>query len=243
MAQNIYDSPEFFAAYGRLPRSQRGLEGAPEWPSVRALLPDVDGARIVDLGCGFGAFARWAIEHGAADVLAIDLSARMIQHARAATASDRVRFHVEDLEQLDLPSAAFDIAYSALALHYLVDLDRLVNVVHDSLRPGGRFVFTIEHPIFMAPSAPQWAEHGGRRMWPVNGYADEGERVTDWMVPGVRKQHRTIGTTLNALIDAGFTIRRVVEWSPTLEHVAADPGLAEERDRPMFLLVAADRLG
>lgn len=241
MAQNIYDSPEFFEAYARLSRSVDGLDGAPEWPAVRALLPDLDGARVVDLGCGFGAFARWAARAGAAEVLGIDLSERMLDRARAGTADDRVRFEVGDLDVIDLPAGAYDLAYSALALHYVVDLDRLARVVHDALRPGGRLVFTTEHPIYMAPTRPRWLDDGDTRVWPLDRYADEGLRITDWLAPGVRKHHRTIGTTVNTLIDVGFTIGRLVEWSPSPAQVAADPSLAEERDRPMFLLAAADR--
>ncbi len=54
MALNIYDTPEFFAGYQRLNRSVHGLDGAPEWPALRAMLPELKGKRIVDLGCGFG---------------------------------------------------------------------------------------------------------------------------------------------------------------------------------------------
>jgi len=50
-----------------------------------------------------------------------------------------------------------------------------------------------------------------------------------------------LGTTLNTLIEAGFAIRRVEEWSPTLEQVAAQPSLAEELDRPMMALIAAQK--
>ena len=53
MAQNIYDTPEFFAGYSQLERSVHGLEGAAEWPSIRALLPDLRGKAVLDLGCGF----------------------------------------------------------------------------------------------------------------------------------------------------------------------------------------------
>src|SRR5687768_3900817 len=49
----------------------------PEWSSVRALLPDLVGAHVVDLGSGFGAFARWAAAAGATNVLALDSSVRM----------------------------------------------------------------------------------------------------------------------------------------------------------------------
>ena len=69
MAQNIYDTPGFFDGYSRLPRSVHGLGGAPEWPAIRALLPDLTGMHVVDLGCGFGWFSRWAREQGAAAVL------------------------------------------------------------------------------------------------------------------------------------------------------------------------------
>ncbi len=37
MAQNIYDKPELFAGYSQLPRSVLGLNGAPEWPAIRAI--------------------------------------------------------------------------------------------------------------------------------------------------------------------------------------------------------------
>jgi hypothetical protein len=57
----------------------------------------------------------------------------------------------------------------------------------------------------------------------------------------VIKQHRTVGTLLNTLIAAGFTIRHVNEWGPTEAQVAAQPALAEERERPMMMLVAAER--
>ena len=67
----------------------------------------------------------------------------------------------------------------------------------------------------------------------------EGPRVTDWLAKGVQEAAPNLGTTLNALIDAGFSIRRVEEWSPTPEEVAARPSLADELDRPMMALVAA----
>ena len=102
------------------------------------------------------------------------------------------------------------------------------------------FVFSIEHPIYMASMRPGWLTTAdGDRTWPVDHYAIEGPRVTDWLAKGVRKQHRTLSTTLNALIDAGFSIRRLEEWSPTADEVAARPSLRDELDRPMMALVAA----
>jgi len=242
MAQNVYDRPEFFAAYSQLSRSVHGLDGAPEWPAIRALLPDLEGKRIVDLGCGFGWFDRWAREHGAAQVLGLDLSLNMIARARGDTDDPKIDYEIADLDRLELPEASFDLAYSSLALHYVVDFDGLVRTVHRALLPGADFIFTIEHPIYMAPTRPGWSiDDEGRKTWPIDRYAVEGPRTTDWLAKGVVKQHRTMGTTLNGLIGSGFTIRHVQEWSPTADQVAANPELSEELERPMMLLVAAQR--
>ncbi|WNG46938.1 class I SAM-dependent methyltransferase [Archangium minus] len=242
MSQNIYDEPTFFEGYSQLARSLKGLAGAPEWPSLRALLPDVKGLRIVDLGCGFGWFCRWARENGAAQVLGLDLSAKMLTRAKAETSDDAITYQRTDLERLELPDGAFDLAFSSLALHYVEELDRLLATVHRGLTPGGWFVFSIEHPIFMASRQPGWmTDSEGRRTWPVDSYQLEGKRTTHWLADGVVKYHRTLGTTLNALLRQGFTLRHVEEWGPTDAQLAAHPELAEERDRPMFLLVSAQR--
>jgi len=240
MAQNIYDDPGFFSRYSRLPRQIHGLDGAPEWPAVRAMLPPLAGKRVVDLGCGFGWASRWMRTQGAASVLGLDLSENMIRRARADTHDEAIEYRIADLETLDLPPAAFDLAYSALTFHYVRDFGRLVGVVCRSLVPGGDLVFTIEHPIYMAAAHPHWiADEDGRKTWPVNGYSIEGERRTDWFAKGVLKHHRTLATTLNTLTNAGLRIRRVEEFAPTPAQIAQLPELAEEMERPMMLLVSA----
>src|SRR5690349_24009306 len=98
MAQNIYDNDEFFSGYQRLPRSVAGLDGAPEWPALRAMLPDLHGLTVLDLGCGFGWFCRWAREQGAAHVLGIDVSEKMLARARADTQDEAIVYRRADME-------------------------------------------------------------------------------------------------------------------------------------------------
>jgi len=242
MAQNIYDNDEFFAGYARLPRSVEGLDGAPEWPALQALLPDLHGRNVLDLGCGYGWFCRWAREAGAAEVLGIDVSEKMLARARTDTADAAIIYRRADMESLALPAEAFDLVYSSLALHYVENPGGLLAQVYRSLVPAGRLVFSTEHPIFSAPVEHKWTrDAAGQKIWPLNNYLDEGPRTTDWLVPGVIRHHRTIATTINLLLRAGFAIAHLDEWGPTEAQIAAHPSWADERHRPPFLIVAASK--
>ncbi|MGH6836918.1 MAG: class I SAM-dependent methyltransferase [Methylocella sp.] len=242
MAQNIYDQTDFYEGYSQLPRSVHGLDGAAEWPAIRALLPEFAGKRVVDLGCGFGWFCRWAAKRGAQSVLGLDLSENMLAQARRDTDSPIVSYEIADLDTLVLPAGSFGFAYSSLTFHYVSDFRRLTKDVYNSLVSGSRFVFTIEHPIYMAPAHPGWmVDEHGQKTWPVDGYSVEGERRTDWLAKGVVKHHRTIGTTLNTLIDIGFVVDRVIEWRPTPEQIRQQPDLDAEKERPMILIVSVHR--
>ena len=240
MTQNIYDDEEFFAGYSRLRRSVEGLDGAPEWPALRALLPDLSGRNVLDLGCGFGWFCRWACQQGAAHVSGIDVSEKMLARGRAATADPRITYIRADLEHLELQAEAFDVVYSSLALHYVKRLNGLMSQIYRSLIPDGDLVFSVEHPLFTAPSQPNWSlDAAGHKIWPVDGYLNEGPRSTNWLAKGVIKQHRTVATYINMLILLGFSISHVEEWGPTEEQITAQPNWVDERQRPPFLLVAA----
>lgn len=243
VAQNIYDDPEFFAAYAGLARSVGGLDAAPEWPTLRSMLPPLTDARVVDLGCGYGWFCRWAVEQGARLVVGIDLSERMLARARADTPADApIRFERQDLDELtlDTTTGCFDVAYSSLTLHYLADLDRFVERVASALADGGWFVASLEHPVATAPRSPGFVDGpGGTQVWPLDAYSSEGERITDWLTPGVVKQHRTIEHHVRALSAAGLVLRDLVEWVPGDADLAVHPEWRLERERPPFLLLGA----
>ena len=240
MSQNIYDDPAFFAGYATLDRSVKGLEGAPEWPTIQQMLPPLSGLRVVDLGCGYGWFCRWARDRGAAQVEGLDLSSRMLERAREMTEGEGIRYRCEDLQTLTLPADSCELVYSSLALHYLPELDTLFANVERALKPGGSLVFSMEHPIYTCATRQGWlTDDSGERFWGVNHYQDESQRVSNWLADGVIKYHRTLGTTLNALIKAGLTISEVNEWGPTQAQIDAWPALSEEAERPMLVLISA----
>lgn len=240
--QNIYDDPQFFAGYATLPRSQHGLDGAPEWPALRTMLPALSGKRVVDLGCGYGWFCRFAAEQGAANVTGIDVSQKMLAKAREMTTHGTVVWQHADLESLVLPARSADLIYSSLALHYLTRIDTLFHTAFEALTPGGMLVFSAEHPIYTAPLQQGWLQDpDGRPSWPVNHYQQEGVRISNWFAEGVRKQHRKLATWINALIASGFELVQIDEWGPSAAQIAANPALAEEAERPMLFLLAARR--
>jgi SAM-dependent methyltransferase len=242
MTQNVYDDPHFFAGYATLDRSTQGLEGAPEWPSLRALLPTLTGKRIADLGCGYGWFCRYAREAGAASITGFDVSQKMLEQARAMTPDDVIAWQHADLETLTLPENSLDLIWSSLTLHYLKAIPALFSTIHQALVPGGMLIFSAEHPIYTAPLAPGWGSDAeGRRSWPVNHYQQEGERINHWFNADVRKQHRKLATWINLVLASGLELIHLDEWGPTAEQITAAPQLAEEADRPMFFLLAARR--
>ena len=242
MSQNIYDDVGFFAAYSRLRRSAEGLAAAPEWPVLRDWIGDIRGARVLDLGCGFGWFCRWAREAGAAAVLGVDLSENMLASARGATADGAISYERGDLESLDIAAAGWDLIYSSLALHYVAGVEALFGRVALGLRAGGRCIFSVEHPMFTAPSRPGIETREGRLVWPMDSYLRAGPRVTDWLAPGVVKQHRPVGAYVTALGRAGLVVDALEDWGPSEAEIAANPGWEGGRDSPNFLLVRSRKL-
>src|ERR1700730_13284399 len=106
------------------------------------MLPDLRGKRVVDLGCGFGWFCRWARENGAANVLGIDVSEKMLDRAKDETHDAAIIYVRADMEHLELPAASFDVAYSSLAFHYIENFRGLATQVHRALVDGGHLIFS-----------------------------------------------------------------------------------------------------
>jgi ubiquinone/menaquinone biosynthesis C-methylase UbiE len=243
MAQNVYDNQDFFEAYAQLRRSVQGLNGAPEWPSIAKMLPKMEGLNVVDLGCGYGWFCRDARQKGAKHVLGLDISEKMLNKAKEMTSDSAIIYLQENLEQLELSEDTYDLVYSSLTLHYIENLSTLLKTIYESLKSDGYFIFSAEHPIYTAPKHPGWLiDKEGQYSWPVNSYQTEGRRVTNWLIEGVIKQHRMIGTYLNLLIEQGFIITHVEEWGPTSQQIVENPLLNEEKERPMIFLVSAQKL-
>lgn len=237
---NIYDDNQFFEAYAHMPRSRQGLAGAGEWHQLKPLFPSLTGKSVLDLGCGYGWHCKYAVECGALQVFGIDSSEKMIEEARRLNADPKIRYEVCGAESYEYPDETFDCVISNLVLHYIENLEDIYRKVHQTLKPGGIFLFNIEHPVFTSGVNQDWVYDaaGKPACWPVDQYFHTGERTTRFLGQQVVKQHHTLTQILMGLLQGGFQLEAVEEAMPSPEmlHLA---GMADELRRPMMLLVKA----
>jgi SAM-dependent methyltransferase len=240
MKQNIYDDPVFFEGYRQLRKSEAGLNAAIEEPAVLSLLPDLSAMNILDLGSGFGDFCRLARQKGAASVVGVEISARMLAEAKKRTRDSGITYIQTAIEDYRIREKTYDLIVSRLALHYVKDYRGVVRAVHRGLREGGSFVFSVEHPICTA-LCRGWHEDetGNKLFWPVDDYQKEGERRHHWFVDGVVKYHRTVETYVNTLLQTGFCLTGLLE-PRARENIPEDrPDLKAATRRPPLLVIAA----
>lgn len=237
---NEYDNEAFFEQYSKMPRSKVGLDAAGEWHQLKPLFPMLEGKCVLDLGCGYGWHCKFAVEKGAVQVLGVDLSPKMLQEAQRRNGDNRIEYRVCGIEEYEYPTNRWDCVISNLALHYIENIDRVFQKVHETLKPGGSFIFNIEHPVFTAGVGQDWVytEEGNPKYWPVDKYFMPGERKTHFLGCDVIKQHHTLTQILMGLLNNGFELEAVEEAEPPQEMMGI-PGMEDEMRRPMMLLVKA----
>ncbi|MGI6368669.1 MAG: class I SAM-dependent methyltransferase [Anaerolineae bacterium] len=242
MKENKYDNPIFFEKYSQMSRSQQGLAGAGEWETLKSVLPDLSGKRMLDLGCGFGWHCNYAMEQGAACVVGVDISTNMLRVAEEKKRFPQIAYVQCPIEDIDFPDESWDVILSSLAFHYVADYETLVRKLFKMLEPGGALVFTVEHPVFTAYGTQQWYydDNGQILHFPVDRYFFEGRRTATFLGEPVIKYHRTLTTYLRTLLSTGFVIRDVVEPQPP-ESMKDIPGMADEMRRPMMLIISAQK--
>jgi SAM-dependent methyltransferase len=204
-----------------------------ERPATLSLMPEVKWLRVLDAGCGPGIYSEWLAEHGA-EVVAVDASPKMVELARRRLGKEA------DVRPADLSKplaflvdSSFDVVLSPLVLEYIEDWGVTLAEFHRVLRPAGHFIFSVTHPFFdftYFKSSNYFETELVGSEW--RGF----EPVRVYM-PSFR---RSLGATLNPLVEAGFHIERILEPKPTPEFKEADPKHYEELSRqPCFLCIRA----
>ena len=186
-----------------------GPEGLDE--AWAGLLGDVTGLSVLEIGCGAGQCGRW-LRTQAASAIGLELSGEQLRHSRELDVRSGVTLPVVQADAQHLPFAdgVFDLTCSAYgAMPFVADAGGVLGEVARVLRPGGRFVFSVSHPI-------RWCfldEPGEEGLYAVSSYFDRRPYVeeNDRGEAVYVEHHRTVGDWVRLITAAGFQLTDVVE--------------------------------
>lgn len=244
--QNIFDNPDFFREYSALRSKDDNYNILLEQPVMTELLPPLRGKTVLDLGCGCGYNCVDFIERGAARVVGIDISQKMLKAAESESSDEHIEYKNMSMTDISSLNETFDFIYSSLAFHYIEDFGKLIQDIHRLLAQGGQLLFSQEHPIMTATIDGKGHfnrdENGDYNSYTFSNYSEPGKRETFWYIDGVVKYHRTLGEILTAIAEAGFMIEKVAEPVPNGRALEKRPSLVKEWIKPTFLIVKARKL-
>ena len=238
--QNIYDNEIFFEGYKKIRENEANANNVFEIPTLFSLLPELADKTILDLGCGFGEHCMGFIKKGAAKVVGIDISKKMLEVAKEENSDPKITYLNMPMEDIGSLDEKFDLVVSSLAFHYVEDFDGVVKNIYNLLNPGGTFVFSQEHPLSTCfTGGNRWTvdENGNKLYANISNYCVEKENESAWFIEDVKRYHRTFSTIVNTLIDNGFTIERMAEPTADAEILAKYPQFKDSCHKPDFLLI------
>jgi SAM-dependent methyltransferase len=175
------------------------------------LLGDVAGRRVLEVGCGSAPCARWLAAAGARPV-GLDVSGAMLRHAAALGEKTGVRIPLVQAgaEHLPFGDASFDLACSAFgAVPFVAEPNRVMREVARILRPGGRWVFAVNHPMrWMFSDDP-----GPKGLSVQQSYFDRTPYVEVDAAGRATyvEHHRTLGDRIRDIVAAGLVLDDLVE--------------------------------
>lgn len=192
------------------PEYLNGFHWCPEMLSEAdaRLLGDVREARVLELGCGSAPCSRWLADDGVGYVVGFDISSRMLT-AGGDFDSSRIGLVQADAEAMPFASSSFDVVFSAFgALPFVPDVSTVLRDVARVLRPGGRLIFSVNHPMrWVFPDDPGPAGLLAAIPYFEREYLEYDDE--DTLV--YTEYHRTFGDWIAALTGAGFQIEQVLE--------------------------------
>jgi len=215
-------------AEGELPPTPSPFAADAHGYDEQDLVEDVEGKAYAELGCGGGQGSVGTALLGAEPVVGVDLSGEQLGHARQLRdfAGVDARFVQGDVTDLPLPDDRFDLASSEAAFQMVPDLDRALGEARRILRDGGVFVLSVPHTFYEIVDDETGAVE--------RSYFDVGPRaigIDEAYDADLIAFDRTVADLHNALVDAAFEVRRVVEHQ---RHAVEENG-PEETDLPEFL--------
>ncbi|QXC61713.1 class I SAM-dependent methyltransferase [Aquihabitans sp. G128] len=210
-------------------------------PLAANLLEGFD--RVLDVGTGEGQVARLATDLGSSLVVGIDPTANQV--VEAAKRGGGPAYARSGADALPFADASFDAVVACLVFEHIEAVDDAIDEVARVLRPGGRFAFFLNHPLLQTPGSG-WIDDQTldppEQYWRIGPYLVEDNSIEevekDVFIPFI---HRPMSRYVNAMADAGLTLRRMLEPAPPPGFLARAAEYQAAATIPRLLVLVAER--
>ena len=230
-------------------------------PALKRMIGDVEGKKVLDIGCGEGYFSRFFAKTGA-EVTGIDLSDALVK--AAVDEEERhplgIKYFAADVANLNmLKSENFDIAFCYMALLDIRNYEGAISEVSRVLKTRGRFVVLMEHPCFTlfrvldGKVVSGWethlSENGSKKYlyyW-IADYLRRHSYTVEWKHDRLPSSfvttgfHRPLSDYVNALTKHGLVITRLDEPQPLEEGVRVHPPMKKHYRVPQSMVIEATK--
>jgi 2-polyprenyl-3-methyl-5-hydroxy-6-metoxy-1,4-benzoquinol methylase len=215
---------------------------------------DVDGLRVLDLGCGEGWCSRELARRGAS-VVGVDVSEAQIADAStySCEGAGLVEYRVMDAAHVDREAwgRTFDLATACMSLQDMREPGAALRATHRVLAPHGRLVCSVPHPFtHMLGGRQSLREEIAGRLWlKVGGYFQTKAYLVPWNLRRTGESwttirwSRSLGDYWRLFTGAGFVVRELLEPHPTSVDAPLRPQLRDSAEIPKYLIVVAEIYG
>lgn len=238
----FYDDEEIFNRYWERRKNEDHANKSIETPIIQNLVGNVEGLRILELGCGDGSYGLEHLINNCEYYIGIDGSRNMYELAtKNLEKYKNSKVILSDLEEWRGEEPHFDLIISRLTLHYVENLKDLIKRINISLKDHGRLIISVEHPI-MTSNKEVVPIPSAQKEIKVKDYFEVGERRINWLGGNVIKYHRTLEEYFKILKKCGFEIEIIKEAMPEKVNFTSITNYEQKRNFPLFLIISANKI-
>ena len=195
---------------------------------------------VLDIGTGEGQSAR-ALQAQGSTVVGLDPTRAQVVEAMHRGGGPT--YGLAAAENLPVRTASFDAVLACLVFEHIPDCVPAIAEVARVLRPGGRFVFFLNHPLLQCPGSGWIIDHIlDEQYWRIGPYLVV-DTVMEELSPGVRLPfvHRPVSGYINSMTDAGLQLRRMIEPAPPQGFIDKAPEYQDAATIPRLLVLVAEK--